>query len=136
MTSDDRKRYLIIIITLAILIGIGAFVSRYQKQASPDVSGITTEETTDTSAEPTIAASKIIAFEGKTGENVLTLLKKDHQVEVEDSPAGAFVNAIDGTKNTESDYWMYYVNNEPGEVAADQYPTKDGDKVEWRYESL
>ena len=130
MTLDDKRRYIIIIITLAILIGIGAFIGRYQKPASPEVSGITSSEI------PTIAASKVISYEGKTGENVLSLLNKNHQVEAEDSPAGAFVNAIDGVKNSESDYWMYYVNDEPGEVAADQYQTKDGDKIEWRYESL
>ena len=38
-----------------------------------------------------------------------------------------------GTENTKDLSWIYFVNGKSGEVAADKYELKNGDKVEWKY---
>lgn len=46
---------------------------------------------------------------------------------------GVFVKKINGRESTAEHAWIYFVNGEAGQVAADQLKLKDGDTVEWRY---
>ena len=49
---------------------------------------------------------------------------------------GILVESIDGVKNgTDGKYWLYYVNEKPGEIAADRKTVAPGDKIEWRFEA-
>jgi len=77
---------------------------------------------------------KTISYLGVEGKNALELLRNTHQVDFQTSDFGVFVTEIDGVKNTSDTFWMYYVNDKLAEVAADQYVTKEGDKIEWKYE--
>lgn len=47
---------------------------------------------------------------------------------------GVFVNKIGDFESTSKKSWIYYVNGESGQVAADQQKLKNGDKVEWKHE--
>ena len=77
---------------------------------------------------------KTISYEGVEGKNAIELLKENHQVDAQISDLGAFVSSIDGTQNSSDTFWMFYVNGKLSEVSADQYTTKTGDKIEWKYE--
>ncbi len=48
---------------------------------------------------------------------------------------GVFVQKIDKFESSAKKSWIYYVNNESGQIAADQMKLKNGDKVEWVYET-
>jgi hypothetical protein len=52
----------------------------------------------------------------------------------EDSDFGVFVKEIAGRANTKDSFWLYYVNGQMAEVAADKYELREGDLVEWKYE--
>lgn len=52
----------------------------------------------------------------------------------EDSEFGVFVKEIGNKANTNDQYWLYYVNQEMGQVAADEKEIQAGDLVEWKYE--
>lgn len=86
--------------------------------------------------EEKVAAVQSIAYDGQDGQNALDLLKKQATVETQDSSMGAFVISVNGIGNTNTQYWMFYVNGELAATAADQYQTKNTDKIEWRYESI
>jgi len=46
---------------------------------------------------------------------------------------GVFVKSINGEESSADKSWIYFVNGQSGQVAADQYKLKPGDKVEWKY---
>lgn len=46
---------------------------------------------------------------------------------------GTMVEEIGDSQNTPDKAWIYFVNGEPGQVAADQMQIKPGDQVEWKY---
>jgi len=47
---------------------------------------------------------------------------------------GAFVESINGRKNSNDLYWILYVNGESAGTGASQTIVKAGDNIEWRYE--
>ena len=57
-------------------------------------------------------------------------------IETQQYDFGVFVKSIDGFEGTSEMAWMYYVNDESGTVAADQYKLKGDDLVEWKYIEL
>lgn len=77
---------------------------------------------------------KTISYDGVEGKTALELLVLEHQANYQTSELGAFVNEIDGIKNTSDTFWMFYVNGNLAEVSADKYVTKAGDIMEWKYE--
>lgn len=135
-TNHDEKTSwglgnLIAIITLAGLVILGGhFLGNYtaQKQAQKSVAGI------ESVFKPVV--EKVVQYEGQNDKTALELLKAGHQIETQDSSIGIFVTAIDDIKNQENKYWMFYVDGKLASVGADQYKTKDGEKIEWRYEAL
>ena len=77
-----------------------------------------------------------ITYEGEDGETALELLEEHgYDVEVETSSLGDYVTAIGEVEVTKSEYWSYEVDGRMPNVGADQYETKDGQQVEWRYGS-
>jgi len=46
---------------------------------------------------------------------------------------GIFVKAITGYESSAEKAWIYYVNGESGQVAADQKKINSNDLVEWKY---
>ncbi len=74
-----------------------------------------------------------IALPDSTGVSVLELTRAYHEVDFKQTSAGAFIEAIDGVRNRDDTYWLYYVNDSSGTMAADRYIVREGDRVEWRY---
>ena len=63
-----------------------------------------------------------------TGESNIILKTKSYDI-------GVMIEAIGDKKNGESEkYWLYYVNGEMPQVAADKKEIKVGDKVEFKFE--
>ncbi|MEK7637370.1 MAG: DUF4430 domain-containing protein [Patescibacteria group bacterium] len=79
-----------------------------------------------------VAAADSVTYAGQDGKNALELLQSTHQVDV--STQG-FVNAIDGKKPGDRQFWAFYVNCKQAEVGAKDYQTTNGDKIEWKLES-
>lgn len=46
---------------------------------------------------------------------------------------GIFVKSIGGKISSSEMAWIYFVNGESGQIAADQMKVNSGDTVEWRY---
>lgn len=74
-----------------------------------------------------------ISLPDSTGVSVLDLTRAYHEVDFKQTSAGAFIQAIDGVRNRGDTYWLYYVNDSAGTMAADRYIIREGDHVEWRY---
>jgi hypothetical protein len=114
---------------IIVIVG-GSLLGGYVKnrQANQSVNGIEVQSTPVT--------QQTIAYNGQDGKNALDLLKASHKVETEDSSTGSFVTSIDGTVNTDNTYWMFYVNGQLASTGADQFVTKNGDKIEWRFQTF
>jgi len=80
--------------------------------------------------------SKLVSYKGEDGKNALELLKKAAKVEYEDSANGAFVSSINGIKNSDKEYWIFYLDGKMAEVASDKYTTKSTDTIEWKYQGF
>ncbi|MCI0404520.1 MAG: DUF4430 domain-containing protein [candidate division Zixibacteria bacterium] len=76
----------------------------------------------------------VVRYYGADGKTALELLEEKHPIEKKTSSAGSFVEAIDGVKNREGRFWLYYVNGKKPEVASDRYFTTAQDTIEWRFE--
>lgn len=55
------------------------------------------------------------------------------EMETQQYDFGIFVKSINGKESSAEISWIYFVNGEPAQVAADQYKLKSGDVVEWKY---
>lgn len=65
---------------------------------------------------------------------VLELLERDHEVQYTSSAMGAFVEMIDSVGGDEAYFWLYSVNGEMGQIAADKHLLYPGDTVKWHYQ--
>lgn len=52
------------------------------------------------------------------------------------SGMGFFVDEINGTKNSLTKNWVYYINGKYATVGISGYYLKNGDIIEWKYEDL
>jgi hypothetical protein len=119
----------IIILGAILIIGgslLGSSISKKQSQKA--VSGL------ESQFKPVV--EKVISYDGQDGKTALQILDEKYDIKTEQSSIGVFVNSIDGTDNTNDSYWMFYVDGQLAPVGADQYKTKAGEKIEWRYEKL
>ena len=55
------------------------------------------------------------------------------QFDVTEYDFGIFVNSINDLESSNEKAWIYFVNGESAQVAADQYQLESGDIVEWKY---
>ena len=74
----------------------------------------------------------------ESGKTVLSLLKditekENITLETKQYDFGIFVESINGKKSTNETAWIYFVNGESGQIAADQQQVNSGDIVEWKY---
>ena len=129
-TSWGLGNLFAIIILAGILIIGGSLLGNYaaEKQAQKAVAG------SENFFQPIV--EKTITSDGQDGKTALDILKIDHKVETQDSSLGIFVVSIDGTANTDTKYWMLYTDGKLAPESADTYQTKNGQKIEWRYEAF
>lgn len=116
---------LLAIVVLIFLVGLGAnFLGKYNNDQK------------NQKVETAIAGTQTVAYDGIDGKTALDLLREKADIKTEDSSIGVFVTSINGTENTDSNYWLFYVDGQLAPIAADQYQTKPGEKIEWRYEDI
>lgn len=61
-------------------------------------------------------------------------LRENFEIETNQYDFGIFVESIAGLRSgTDNKYWLYWVNDKLGEVAADKKKVKEGDKIEWKF---
>lgn len=73
-----------------------------------------------------------IKYDGQSGVDALTLLKKHADVKTKHYSFGDLVASINGTPGNGPKYWIFYVNGKESLVGAGSYITKSSDKLEWR----
>lgn len=76
-----------------------------------------------------------IVYAGEDGKTVLELLREHAEpVVTEGLGDELLVTAINGIEGgVEGRYWLYYVNEEAGLIAASRMTTVEGDAVEWLF---
>lgn len=94
--------------------------------------GLTTTVKKSVNSTINAAQAQAVSYTGQVGKNALDLLSSGHTVDVS---AQGFVNAIDGVKPGDHQFWALYVNGKQAEVGAKDYITKAGDSIEWKLES-
>jgi len=124
-----KKSFVSLIVGLSLL-GAGCSLTHTVNVNSTTSTNLNTNVSVNTSANTNAAAT--ISYSGQIGKNALELLESKHQVDVSSQ---GFVNAIDGVKPGDHQFWSFYVNGKQAEVGARDYITKADDQIEWRLES-
>jgi hypothetical protein len=129
-------------ILLAILIGIGLlgflYVSRPQT-ASVNKPIVTQEISSATVSidfgDDKKTSQEISVDENSTAFSLLQALadSNDIQLETKQYDFGVFVEKIDNKESNADKSWIYFINGESGQVAADTAEVKPKDLVEWKY---
>jgi hypothetical protein len=85
-------------------------------------------------------AGRVMTFpvkysDGDSAYSVVERATKDNKLafQIQEYDFGKLVLAIDGYSNSSEAAWIYFVNGESGQVAADHHDIKQGDVVEWKY---
>ena len=76
-----------------------------------------------------------VVYDGVDGKTVLELLEEaTESVVTEGRSDELLVTAINGIEGgVEGRYWLYYVNEQAGLIAASRMTTVEGDSVEWLF---
>lgn len=94
-----------------------------------------TNANTNTSACTTTSlADAAVSYQGTAGITAFTLLTQNNHTVGKDN--SGLINAIDGVKPGDRQYWAFYVNCQLAQVGAEQYTTKDSDIIHWKLESF
>lgn len=140
----DKKSKIIIAIIVTVLVALGAggayfatqLNTQNQSQTSQDVAqSSATPQQTDTKKESDAAT---VAYDGQDGRTALEILKGIKTVETKVyAGIGEMVVSIDGVKPEDSsEFWAFYVDGKQAQVGADQYVTKNKEKIEWKLEKI
>ena len=135
------KKFLIPLLITLLASGLFAFKS-YNSNKESDISE---DQPTGYEARATVSidlgnkntkVSELIIDSNDTAFSVLKKTSEANNIELvtKQYDFGVFVQKIDEFESTAKKSWIYYVNGESGQIAADQMKLKNGDKVEWRYE--
>ncbi len=141
-----KKKLLVVIPIVGLLaVGISYFVF-VNKQADETIKESFSQEVVEEKKEETVSltldfgdedtTSYTIPFtQNSTAFGVLkeTSEKENIPLETQQYDFGVFVESINGFEGSAEMAWIYFVNGESGQVAADQYELSPGDVVEWKY---
>lgn len=122
-----KRLELFIIITAVAVAGVGYALTRAPKSTQIAGNNQSVQQ----------ASSSSVVYDGQDGRNALDLLKVFNRVETKDTSFGPQVVGINGLiPDEKTHYWAFYVNGSLAQVGADQYVTKNGDKIEWKVEGF
>lgn len=124
MSQASKRSPLVSVVIVLIAIGMIAtysslFSGSNASQPAPDQTQIQT-------------TSQSVSYQGKDGVDAMTLLKETHSV---DASEQGFVDAIDGVKPGEKQFWSVYINGKPSDLGAKDTITKSTDSIEWKLDS-
>lgn len=119
-----KRQNILITILVVLLVGVGM----WWYVNTPKTATTNAPVNTNTASEgPTLPTT--ITYQGQDGKNVLELLQQNHDV----IESRGFVQGIDGRVGSKTSYWLWYVNGKEGPVGAQDYVTKSGETIEWRF---
>lgn len=113
---------MVLLLVLAVIVGRQEVTSPSHKETVADESFTVT------------TVVRTISLAGQDGRTVFELLAASYDIEYQQSDLGVFVTKIDGVGGDPDTYWLYYVNGEAAMLAPDKFISKNGQKIEWRYE--
>lgn len=82
---------------------------------------------------------KTSQYEKETGEltafSFLKIVAEENNIDLQTKQYdfGVFVESIAGKKSNQKKAWVYYINGDSANEAADKYLVQPGDKIEWKY---
>lgn len=129
-----------LIIILSVFVARNVFVSL--KPASVSPTPATQQKNTESKIQIIIdygndekVNSDYLLSDNDTAFSVLEKITLDKQIplETESYDFGIFVKSINDLESGADMAWIYFVNSESGQVAADQHILSSGDMVEWKY---
>ena len=77
----------------------------------------------------------VVTYQGVEGQDAISLLKAGAEVVTEDSTLGEYVVAINGVSQTDTEYWLFYVDGQAVPERAADYVSRGGETIEWRLEN-
>ena len=134
MRHKTPKKLVLLIAGLLVVLTAGtAFMLSKQLDREKTESQTTTQPVQKTQQMP--PSQSYVSYSGQNGKNALELLKQHADVTTKDSAYGPYVESINAKMGgTDGKYWAFYVNGTMASVGAHDYVTKDGDKIEWKFE--
>lgn len=120
------KKIIIYITAIVIIAGsiyAGVVYKKNKASNKPEASQVTKD-------------NSVVELTANDGETVLAATKRVADVKYTESANGALVASINGKENSDSQFWMYQINDKEGTVAADRFFCKDGDKIKWEYKGF
>lgn len=114
---------------LVVLVLVVSFLIQTQNKKT----NLTTYQNQQQSLETVEKEKESLSYNGKEGEDALTLLKVKAKIEQDSS---GMVVSINGRKSSSSarEYWAFYVNGKLSQVGPSDYQTKNEDSIEWKIE--
>ncbi|MFX1562261.1 MAG: DUF4430 domain-containing protein [Promethearchaeota archaeon] len=77
-----------------------------------------------------------LTYTGLSGGSVFDVLNETANITFTEFAYGRFIVSINGVENNAGSngyYWQYWVNDELGPIAADNFILENGDQILWRY---
>ncbi len=90
----------------------------------------------ESTATPQPIDSLMVVLVGVDSTSVFEFLVANHEVAYQSSASGNFVTAIDSVEGGGGYFWLYSVNGEMGQVAADECIVAPGDTVRWHFRKM
>lgn len=110
---------------------LGAGCSMYKTVVINTTANVN-QQNANTTVNANSNAGLSFSYQGQDGKNALELLQTVGPVDVSDA---GFVNAINGIKPGDRQFWAFYVNGQQAQVGAKEYQTKSTDTIEWKLEA-
>jgi len=126
-------RSLLLLVVLLLVVGACSFwlgaAHRAHREGGGKVSLVVRNE-----LENVVLIDAQVEF--SAGDTVFDVLCKVARVEYDLYPGlGRFVTSIDNLKQTQTAWWLYYVNGQLASISSDRYRVMDGDNILWKYTS-
>lgn len=139
-----KKILLTVLVLAAALFSLTSLAEVVNKRTQPQVAGIETAKI-ERQATVRVVFNKLniiedtLVFENDTNAyELLTRLLNQNDItyEVTQYDFGVFVNSIGDLESNTQNSWIYSVNDESAQVAADTYLVSDGDTIEWKFKPV
>lgn len=152
----SKKRLSLIIILLGLLISIACFSLAFEigrkwfsreknilKEEKEEVKGERIEKLDQVDLSLDFGEGKVSTYslsidDSPTVLELLNRLAEENNLNLvtKDYDFGILIEEIGEVKNNQENFWLYFVNGKLGEVSADKYELKKGDRIEWKYEKI
>lgn len=125
-------KYNFIVAVAVVLLAAGCGKAPVPKAVTPPPADIHMQERVEGSDQ----LVQVTIHPGET-KTALDILRTTHTITTKTfSGIGEYVESIDGVKPDGKHFWAFYVNNVQSQVGAGSYVPKDGDRIDWKLESI